>query len=89
MDENNVSYIAYESTMSRLERTNRRFFIIIVILIVALIGTNSAWIYYESQFEDVVVTQEVQAESDNGSDINLNTVGGDYHGRSGEGEADG
>lgn len=51
--ENNtpVPYIAYESTMARMERANKRSFIIIIILIIALIATNAGWVIYESQFE--------------------------------------
>lgn len=67
MDEQtNVSYIAYESAMARLERTIKRLFIICIILIIALIGTNGAWLYYESQFETVettTITQDLDADS--------------------------
>lgn len=41
--------------------------------------TEAGWIYYEHQFEDVIVTQEVEATADGDSDLNLNTVGGDYN----------
>ena len=58
MNEDKVPYIAYESTQARLERMNRRVWILCIILIIALIGTNAGWIYYESQFEDYTVTQE-------------------------------
>ena len=33
-------------------------------LIIALIGTNAGWLYYESQFEDVVTTEIVQENAD-------------------------
>lgn len=42
-----IPYIAYESAMARMERANRRNFIIIIILILALIATNAGWIIYE------------------------------------------
>lgn len=61
MEEKNISYLQYESSQARMERTNRRMWILCIILIVALIGTNSAWLYYESQFMDTVtVSQEVE-----------------------------
>ena len=55
-----VSYIAYESMKATMERTNRRLWIIVIILIILLACTNAAWIYYESQWETVqtTVTQE-------------------------------
>ena len=58
MDEKMIPYIAFESATSRQERTIRRVWILCIILIIALIGTNAGWIYWESQWEDVVVTQE-------------------------------
>lgn len=60
MDKNTpmISYAAHEGMMARMERTIRRLWILCIILILLLAGTNSAWIYYETSFEDVVVTQE-------------------------------
>lgn len=66
MDEQNVSYIAYESAMARQERTIKRIWILCILLLIALIGTNGAWIYYESQFETVqstTITQDLDADS--------------------------
>lgn len=73
--ENNtpVPYIAYESTMARMERANKRSFIIIIILIIALIATNAGWVIYESQFETVETSTQIEAEQ-NGADVNI--VGG-------------
>lgn len=64
-----VPYIVHESAQARMERTLGRLWAIIVLLIVLLVGTNLAWIVYESQFEDVCV----EAEQD-GSGVNV--VGG-------------
>lgn len=74
-----VPYMVHEDDMARLERTIKRLWILTIILIVSLLGTNGAWLYYESSFEDVVVTQE--ATADGNSDIQLQNIGGDYHGR--------
>lgn len=64
-----VPYIVHESAQARMERTLGRLWVTIVLLIVLLVGTNLAWIVYESQFEDVCV----EAEQD-GSGVNV--VGG-------------
>lgn len=73
MDEQiNIPFIAFEGATSRLERSNRRLWIVILVLIVALIGTNAGWLIYESQFEDITITQE--AEND-GGDIVMNGEG--------------
>lgn len=60
MDNNTpmISYAAHEGMMARMERTIRRLWVLCIILILLLAGTNAAWIYYENSFEDVVVTQE-------------------------------
>lgn len=54
-----VPYIVYESEMARLERIIRRQFVLIVVALVFLVGTNACWIWYENQFiDEVTVTQE-------------------------------
>lgn len=53
-----VPYIIHEAEMARQERTIRRLWILCVIIFAALIITNGAWLYYESQWEDITVTQE-------------------------------
>lgn len=54
-----VPYIVYESEMARLERIIKRQFVLIIIAICFLVGTNACWIWYENQFiDEVTVTQE-------------------------------
>ena len=53
-----VPYIVHEGMMARAERTAKRLWITILLLIVLLVGTNGAWIWYESQFEDIAISQE-------------------------------
>ena len=67
-----VPYIVHESEMARLERVVKRLFVLLVVLIVLLFGTNAGWLWYESQFEDVTtkVTQDIQA--DDGSNATIN-----------------
>ena len=57
-DHKDVPYIVHESIMARMERTIRRLWILCIILILLLAGTNAAWIVYENSFEDIVVTQD-------------------------------
>lgn len=54
-----VPFIVHESGMARMERTNKRLWIVVIILILALILSNFGWVLYESQFVDEVVTQEI------------------------------
>ena len=68
--QNAVPYVAHEAALARMERTIRRLWILALVLIGLLLATNTGWIWYESQFEDVVteVTQEAEA-GDSGSEI--------------------
>ena len=63
----NVPYIVHESSMARMERQIKRLWITILILIFLLVGTNGAWLYYESQRETIYkeVTQEAETGTNN------------------------
>jgi len=65
-----VPYIVHESAMARAERTAKRLWITILMLIFLLVSTNATWIWYENNFEDVVTT--IEAEQGDG----VNIVGG-------------
>ena len=51
--------------LRELKKSGQRKFIIIIVLIIALIGTNLGWLIYESQFETVAEETIVDSE-DNG-----------------------
>lgn len=72
-----IPYIVHEGAMSRMERVNKRLIAIIVLLIVLLVGSNIAWLVYESQFEMCNVEQDVDQENEQGNNI---FVGGDLNG---------
>ena len=54
-----IPYVVHEDHMVRQERTIKRLWILCIIIFIALIGTNAGWIYYESLFEEQVVTQDI------------------------------
>ena len=60
-----IPYVAYESAMARSDQNSKRMWIVILVLILALIGTNLAWIVYEAQF-DVVEETTITQENENG-----------------------
>ena len=78
MAEPKVNYeFALEMQGARLERTNKRYFVLIIILVVALISSNLGWLYYESQFVDEKTVIEADQEADN---LSKNVIiGGDYN----------
>ena len=69
--EKNATYIMFESAMVRAERTNRRLWILAIILIFALVATNAFWVYREMQYEPFETSIEAQQD---GSDTNI--IGG-------------
>ena len=71
-----------EAGMAALERSNRRWFIVCIVLIVALIVSWAGFIWYESQFDSVTQTRTVEQQAD--GDGNYHLVGGDYYGREAE-----
>ena len=72
-----IPFIAHESVVATLERTIKRLWILALALIFLLVGTNAIWIWNESQFEDVVITQDVAQDAENGTN---NFIGGDLIG---------
>jgi hypothetical protein len=67
MDNKDVPYIVHEGDMARMERTIKRLWITNIILILIFVGSNVAWLMYESQFEETsTTTNEVTQELDSG-----------------------
>ena len=79
-----VPYIVHESAMARAERSAKRLWIVVLVLIVMLVGTNGAWIWYEAQFETVETVEEYQIEQDADGGGNNNSIidGGEINGES-------
>lgn len=73
-----IPYIVFELTVDKLTTVIKRLWIALILLIFLLVGTNIAWIYYESQFEEVSFEQEVQQEAD--GEGNNSFIGGNYYG---------
>ena len=76
-----VPYIVHEASMARMERQAKRLWITVLALIVILVATNGAWIWYESHFSDIVTT--IEAEQD-GSGVNIVSGGDLDYGAEGE-----
>ena len=72
-----VSYIVFEGEMTRMERVNHRLWVLCICLLIALIGTNAGWLYYESQWKvvDTAETTTYDANSDRGGNAIINGSG--------------
>lgn len=77
MNEINIPYQAHESMIARMEISNKRLWILNLILVIILVLTNAGWIYYESQFIDVQTTVEAEQDGDSVNIIGLGDV--DYN----------
>jgi len=49
-----IPYAVYEAQQERNDRSNKRLWVLAIILIIALLASNIGWLVYESQFETVV-----------------------------------
>lgn len=73
-----VPYIVYESAMARNERTFKKMWGALILLILLLVGSNVGWLIYESQFETIEESVVIEAEQDASNGTN-NIYGGDYY----------
>lgn len=71
-----VPYVVHESAMARAERQLKRLWGLIILLVVLLVGTNIAWLIYESQFETLETTEEYHIEQDAENGNNNSIING-------------
>ena len=73
-----VPYVVFESICDRHIRIIKRLWVLCILLVILLVGTNAMWIWYESQF---MYYQEVEQDIDTG-DGDTTVVGiGDNYGK--------
>ena len=76
-----IPYYIAESIADRQSLTIKRLWIMCVLLIILLVGTNALWLWYESQFEYIedvqTVEQEIEAEMEDG-DFTVIGIGNNY-----------
>lgn len=77
MEEKMIPYFSHEGDMARMERANKRLWILLIIIFLAFVGSNMAWIVYENQFQDVVTSIEAEQEAEDGG--NNYVVGGNMY----------
>ncbi len=79
--EKEIPFFIVESMLDRQSLTIKRLWIMCILLIVLLVGTNALWLWYESQFEYFETTeeveQEIEAEMEDG-DFTVIGIGDNY-----------
>jgi hypothetical protein len=82
-DNKTIPYYAYDALTMLTNRTIRRLWILCIILVVLLVGSNVGWLVYEAQYEDVVTTtNKIETESDYGDAIGIIGSGNGVNGES-------
>lgn len=69
-----VPYVAYESAITRDERTIKRLYYIICIIIVCFLVSNLAWLYMWNQYDYISDESSIEMGTDIG---NNNYIGND------------
>lgn len=52
--------------LAELKKSSKRWFLVSIILLIALVGTNVAWLIYESSFETVYEGETTTVDGGNG-----------------------
>ena len=60
--------------LSELKKTTKRWFVVSIILLIALVGTNVSWLIYESSFDTVTETQTVEQHQEDTDNSNMTGV---------------
>lgn len=63
LEDKYVSQFTHEAETARLERIIKRLWILAIIIFIALVVTNGAWIWYESQCEVVEETTDTVTQT--------------------------
>lgn len=80
-----ISFVAHEADMARMERSNKRWFILALIELTVIVAMIVGFVLYESQYEVVEesTTQTVTQDVDNGNgDTLVKGLVGDINGTS-------
>lgn len=83
-----VPYFVHQDDMNKLDMSHKRvekwLLALVIVIFIALIGTNSYWIWHENQYEDIVTTVSQETSSEGGGDaiIHGENAGAVFYGES-------
>lgn len=69
-----IPYVAHESIMTRMERTNKRIAFALIIAILLMFASNAAWLYAWCQYD---YESEIIVDSEDGGNANFIGQDGD------------
>lgn len=73
MEDKNVPYIVYESSIARMERVTKRLVIALVIAIILIFVSNATWLYFFNQYD--IATETLQTVTVDGKSGIANYIG--------------
>ena len=60
--------------LSELKKSSKRWFVISIVLLIALVISNVGWLIYESQWEEATETQTIEQHQDDTDNSNMSGV---------------
>ena len=60
--------------LSELKKSSIRWFVISIVLLIALVISNVGWLIYESQWEEATETQTIEQHQDDTDNSNMSGV---------------
>ena len=60
--------------LSELKKSSKRWFVISIVLLIALVISNVGWLIYESQWEEVSETQTIEQYQEDTNNSNMSGV---------------
>ena len=73
-DHKSIPYFAHEGMMARMERTVKRLWVVLIIVIALMFASNAAWLYAWMQYDYVDMDRSIDINADNGT---ANYIGND------------
>lgn len=78
-----VPYQVFKDFKETAKANSLKWFIVCLVLIVLLVGSNIGWLIYENSFEDIETTEEIVVDAENDGIANYIGNDGDiYNGES-------
>lgn len=68
-----IPFFAHEAEVERLTKINKRLFALCIIFFLGIVGQRVGQWIYDSQYEDIIITQE--ADTDTGGNVIMNGTG--------------
>ena len=60
--------------LAELKKSSKRWFVISIVLLIALVISNVGWLIYESQWEEATETQTIEQHQDDTDNSNMSGV---------------